>query len=137
MNKQIVIHRIEFVRQKLIDAKLILNDYELLQSQRDKLALERICEEVVESATRINKEVLKLKNIIPFSYKDEFLKLKKLDIFTDEELEILSKTATFRNELAHEYLDLKNFYTISNIKTILQTYPNYLLKINQYIISIN
>ena len=133
MNNKVLSQKISFVQEKLEIAKKYLSDYEKLNFSRDLDALERVVEQIVETSIKINKELLDSINIYPISYQESFLKLDHLGIFEKDFLEKLAKTARFRNELAHEYLDMTSFYSIENIKFILKNYPLYLIKIIKYL----
>ena len=130
---EIIQEKINFVQEKLIQAKNYLKDYENSKNKKDLLALERIIEQIVETSIKINKLILKTFNIQPLSYKESFLKLEKLNIFETDFLELLANTALFRNELAHDYMSTSNFYSLENIKKIISNYPKYLVKIIEYI----
>ena len=128
MDFDLIKRKINFVRESIILAKEYLKDYGENNDRKNMLALERLAEEIVETSIKINKEILKSKKILPLSYKDSFLKLEILGLFDKEFIEILADTSTFRNELAHEYMGMSSFYSIENIRLIINNYPKYLLK---------
>lgn len=95
--------------------------------------MQRIVEETVESAIKINIFILKQHNIFPKTYQDSFLELKILNIFTTKELKELAKTAKFRNILAYEYDDLTDDIFLNRTKLIIDLFPDYLKKIYKHL----
>jgi uncharacterized protein YutE (UPF0331/DUF86 family) len=129
----IIYEEIKFVNENLKLGKSFLKDYELSKSTKDLFALERVSEQIVETTIKINKRILKRKNIIPSTYKESFLKLRELKFIDDNFLEKLAETAIFRNELAHDYRNMDKFYSLENIKNILELYPIYLEKLIKFL----
>ena len=89
-------------------------------------ASQRVCEKIIETTIKINIILLKEKNVFPNTYKKSFTEMKVFKIFENEDLEEISKTAVFRNKLAHEYIDMSNYYYELNCEKILELYPKYL-----------
>jgi uncharacterized protein YutE (UPF0331/DUF86 family) len=104
-------------------------DYDIIIS-----AIYRKAEEIVETAIKINNEILLSQNIISDSYFESFTNLKKINLLNEKKLLALAKTAGFRNRLAHEYMDLNENLAIDAIKKILKNYPEYLEKLINYTI---
>lgn len=130
---EVILQKISFVQEKLNVSKEYLNDYKNSDTEKDLEALERVVEQIVETSIKINKELLNKINIFPLSYKESFLKLEKLNLFEKNFLKILAKTATFRNELAHDYINMSSFYSLENIELIIKNYPKYLIQIIDYL----
>jgi len=129
----IIFEEIKFVKGNLDTAKEFLNDFEKSKSKKDLYALERVAEQIVETSIKINKRLLKEKKLFPANYKESFELLKKLDFLDKILIEKLSQTASFRNKLAHDYKDMNNFYSVKNIKNIINIYPAYLNKLIQFL----
>lgn len=89
-------------------------------------ALQRIAEEVVETAIKINIYFLKEEQIFPKTYQESFLLLEEYLDFNEKELKELAKTAKFRNLLAHEYILMPEEEFLKNISKIIKIYPKYL-----------
>lgn len=132
--------RIAHITNKLEKLKLSLEKYDVAIKKEIEdeqyiimRAIERDSEEIIESATRINQELLSDLGIIGETYRDSFEQLTKLKIFDGDKLEKLANLVGFRNRLAHDYLDLDEFVTRKSAKNILRYYPQYLLKIQEYV----
>ncbi len=138
MDKIEINKRIDYITTKLKTLKLALIDWEKEEKEFEKYkslkTVERDCEEIIESATRINQEILSINNKIADSYRESFEMLEKLNLFESKDfLEKLSNSTGFRNRLAHDYINLDEIITIKTGKSILNIYPKYLLKIQDYI----
>ncbi len=138
-----ITNRIHYIIEKLETLKLAIEDIEkpsLSKFEKYKAlkTIERDSEEIIESAIRINQEILSSKLLIGNTYRESFEKLLDIKVITDINLlEKLASTTGFRNRLAHDYINLDEKITISSAKNILKFYPKYLLKIKEYIVSIN
>ncbi|MFW6286218.1 MAG: type VII toxin-antitoxin system HepT family RNase toxin [Nanoarchaeota archaeon] len=139
MDKLEIEKRINYIIEKLETLKLAIKDYEeknLSKYERYKAlkTVERDCEEIIESAVRINQEILSQYFIIGNTYRETFEKLLDKKIITNEKnIEKLASTTGFRNRLAHDYINLDDKITIASAKKILKLYPSYLLKIKDYL----
>lgn len=139
MNKLEISKRVEYVKTKLKKLEISLKKYENKNIDEDDKyialkAIEKDCEEIIESATRINQEILSELGEIGNTYRESFEKLEKLKLFESKDfVEKLSNTVGFRNRLAHDYIDLNTEITIISAKNILKIYPKYLLKILEYV----
>ena len=138
MNRIEINKRIDYITKKLEKLSLSIKKFESSSDENDKYialkAIERDCEEIVESAVRVNQEILTNSGEIGETYRDSFEKLKSLKIFTSKELlEKLANTTGFRNRLAHDYIDIDDDITIVSAKNILEIYPKYLTKISDYL----
>lgn len=129
--------RIEYVRKRLVTLKQAISDYrdsDNFERYKCLKTIERDCEEIIESSTRINQEILGSINIVGETYRDSFEKLKELDVFDDELfLTKIANTTGFRNRLAHDYIDLDEEITIKTSENILNMYPKYLLGIVKFL----
>lgn len=130
--------RIEYISLKLKMLRLAIDDYkkqkEEFEIYKVLKTIERDSEEIIESSTRINQEILISFNDIGETYRDSFEKLAKNGVLKkDEFLKKLSNTTGFRNRLAHDYINLDEDITIISAKNILSLYPKYLLKIKEFL----
>ena len=125
MNVNLLKRKLDFVSKNLVLMQEILKDYKT-GKEVYFLALKRVAEEIVESAIKINFFLLNSKSKFAKSYRDSFLDLNCFEDFESDFLEEISKTAHFRNILAHEYVELTEEDVIDNIKKILELYPKYL-----------
>ncbi len=139
MDEREVYKRIEYIKEKLVTLKLAIVDYEketvVFEKYKSLKTVERDSEEIIESATRINQELLSVNGKVGETYRDSFERLVTLGIFKKEEVffEKLCNTIGFRNRLAHDYMNLDEKVTISSAKNILKLYPDYLVKIGKYL----
>lgn len=136
--KEKITEKIGFVNSQLKNLKIDLEEFSKVSKEDNKKrwilnSIKREVEEITETVIKINTIILKDKSIFPSSYRNSFLDLKDLNIFEIKELEELSKTAIFRNELAHEYMNLGEDEVILNSKEILKLYPKYLVKVLEFI----
>lgn len=132
MDYNIIIRKYKYLTERLNKIKEYLSQYEKEDKNKKEilyLALQRLVEETVESAIKINIYILKEKKIFPKTYQESFLKLEKIIEMDKKELEKLSQTARFRNILAHEYEDLSEENFIIKAKEIVNIYPRYLKQI--------
>lgn len=142
MDKEEIIIRITYIKEKLKRLKKSIDKYDKyknVDNDEEYIALravERDSEEIIETATKINQEILSDTGEIAMSYRESFEKLTKVKLFNSKDklfLEKLSNTTGFRNRLAHEYMNLNDEITLNSAKVILNIYPKYLLKITEYI----
>lgn len=137
MNKEEIKTRIDYIRRKLDTLKRAIDDYETqtdsFETYKSLKTIERDCEEIVESAIRINQEVLEDTGEIGQTYRESFEKLVELNLFDKDILEKLANTTGFRNRLAHDYMDLDDEITVKTARNILKLYSDYLLKILDYV----
>jgi uncharacterized protein YutE (UPF0331/DUF86 family) len=143
MKKEDIKLKIDYLRNKLDKLKKSISRLENIKGSDFELeyiilrAIERDSEEIIEISTKINQELLSLKNEVAMSYRESFEKLIDLNIFNlKEDKELLEKLANstgFRNRLAHDYMNLDNKITINSAKQIIKIYPKYLLRIIDFI----
>jgi len=137
MGNELIYKKITFIRDSLSKLKRIL-EFRKEEGDKEKkefllLSAEKKAEEIIESAIKINQSILKKElNHFSESYYDSFMDLEKLEIFEDEFLEKLAKTAGFRNRLAHDYMDLDEKIVERTLVNVLKIYPNYLLRIIEF-----
>lgn len=135
MTNFIIQEKIEFIEKTLRMIKDILKK-RAISTLKDYLlfAAEKKAEEIIESAISMNQEMLKkYHKHLSKSYYESFLDLRKLKIFSDDELTKLANTAGFRNRLAHDYLELHPEITLKSIENLLRIYPIYLKRIKKYL----
>lgn len=135
MSNEIIQEKINFITQTLKIVKDILEKREKSPYAEYLLfAAEKKTEETIEAAISLNQELLKTHfNHLSNSYYESFADLKKLHVFSADELKYLASTAGFRNRLAHDYLDLNPKITLISIENLLKKYPPYLKKIKKFI----
>jgi uncharacterized protein YutE (UPF0331/DUF86 family) len=92
------------------------------------LALQKKSEEIIEHSIKVNRELLKKKNIFAISYQDSFLKLSKFG-FEENLVKKFTSFALFRNKLAHEYLEITDEESMKYVDELIEKYPEYLKKI--------
>lgn len=137
MDREIILKRLEFISTKLEDLSYDLKKIETTKEKRDKTtlygAIERWCEEIVESAISINQELLSLKHKSAQSYYLSFIMLEEFELFDEKTLLKLASTAGFRNRLAHDYMDLDKEIMVVSAKALLNLYVNYVKTISSYV----
>jgi uncharacterized protein YutE (UPF0331/DUF86 family) len=129
MDNETLNRKYNYLIERFEKLKEFKDEYEDKNSEKDKevfyLAMQRVTEEVVETAIKINIYILKEQKIFPKTYQESFLQLK--DFLSEKiDLEKLAKTAKFRNLLAHEYIDLPEKEFMKNVNLIITEYPKYL-----------
>jgi len=138
MEKSEINKRVDYITSKLETLNLAIIDYNenkvKFERYKSLKTIERDCEEIIESAIRINQEILQDGGKLGGTYRESFELLEDFDEFKDPEfLEKLSNSCGFRNRLAHDYINLDDEITVRSAKKILEIYPNYLLKIKKLI----
>ena len=134
-----VLERLNFMTKRLNRLKSL--EFVSLETYLDdldsQLIAERILELIIQAAIDINnhiiKQGLKLEAVGP---KESFLILRECQILSEELAQQLSKSAIFRNILAHEYLDIDDNIVFNLIPKALKQYPLYVLQIQQYLNSL-
>lgn len=102
-------------------------------------AVERLLEKIVMRAIDVNEHLIaelstgQEEKIARLTYKDTFLKLAELGIYSSEFAEKISKSVGLRNILVHDYNDTDHRIVHSSIKACLQDYQIYVDKINDYL----
>ena len=135
MEKSIIEKRVDYISKRLEKLKDSLDKYESEEDEDYKYiilkAIERECEEIIESGTKINKMILEDNDIIPENYRDGFISLGEIKLLDTKTAERLANTVGFRNRLAHEYMELNT--EIKSAKNILKLYPKYLTKVLDFL----
>ena len=136
IREEFVIRKISLIQGDLLKLK------ELSQFSADEVmkdfyklnTLERLMEKIVVRATDINMHILAKieneenpeKNVPPKSYRDTFLQVAKLGVYSEEFAAQISKSAGLRNMLVHEYngnFDYNLLY--DSLGFCLKDYTNY------------
>lgn len=138
MTKYSLEKRIEYISLSLEELVYALKRYQSEVDRDDKnmayYAAQKKAEEIVESSVALNQDILFMEfNHVSKSYKDSFKDLLKLNIFSEPVLKKYMKTAKLRNRLAHDYLNLSEEDTITQMKEIVKMYPNYLKKMIEWL----
>lgn len=131
MDKEKLINQLNYISEYIKELKIgitRLGDDLLIQQ-----GVERLSEKIIESAIKINQELLTNKNIFVKSYYESFIELKQLNLFDEKILLQLAQTTGFRNRLAHEYQNLDDEITINSIKKLPELYKKYLQTILEYL----
>lgn len=137
MNKSEIRKRVKYIEEKLETLNLALKDYDIQTKKFEKYkafkTIERDCEEIIESAIKINQEISKKNDEVLLTYRESFDSIKNILNFNEREFEKLANSTGFRNRLAHDYMNLDERITILTAINISKIYPKYLLKILEFI----
>lgn len=136
MNKDDIKKRIEYIEERRKTLKKAIGEYEKLngfEKYKCLKTIERDSEEIIESAVRINQDILEEKETIAETYRESFEKVSDILKIDENTKEKLANSTGFRNRLAHDYMYLNEKATMKSAKIILTLYPVYLLKIIKYI----
>ncbi len=111
--------KVDYITSKLETLNLAIKDYkkekENFERYKSLKTIERDCEEIIESAVRINQEILQEEGYVGNTYRESFEMLNKFREFKDKEfLEKLSNSCGFRNRLAHDYINLDEKITVKS-----------------------
>ncbi|MFW5705306.1 MAG: HepT-like ribonuclease domain-containing protein [Nanoarchaeota archaeon] len=143
MDYEIIAKYVMFLTENLKEIEFGLNELEdknLSKRVKDllKKSLERLAEEVIECATKINDLILFEENIDFDSYYDSFKNLSLIEFFKDnlEFFEKIASSAGFRNRLAQDYLDLDERITMVTIRRLPKLYKDYLILIQEYLVDL-
>ena len=137
MDFETIQRKYSYLIKKFKELKEILNEFEIkkfkneFEKQIYISALERQYEQVVETTIKLNIYILKENKAFPKTYKESFILLKEILKYNNHEIEEISKTAKFRNILAHEYQELKQEDILDNIKLVIKTYPKYVKQLKK------
>jgi len=133
-NKEFIKNKINFIQQELG----VLAEYsafslqEIVSDYLKHTLVERVLERIINDALDINQHIIVESNQgAPNDYKETFVALSKMDIFTAEFAAEISKSVGLRNILAHNYhkLDEEIFYnSIKNCLTDYTKYCDYILR---------
>lgn len=137
MEKELIIEKIDFIKRKIDDLKFELDYFKNQKDKRLKLshlgAAERWAEEIIESSITINNKLLSKFNIVSTSYYESFILLKKLNLFDNDFIDKIASSASFRNRLAHDYINLDEKILLISLELIPKYYIKYLEEILKYI----
>jgi uncharacterized protein YutE (UPF0331/DUF86 family) len=89
------------------------------------LAISKLIEELIETATNINNLLLEEKGDFAESYYLSFVKLKRHYKINPEFLKKISLTSRFRNKVVHNYSSLEEEFVIEKTKEIIRLYEEY------------
>lgn len=131
LNKDFIKQKIDLIQQELVYMeKLSHFSFQEIVADFTKLnTFERLLEKIVIRATDINEHLIdelataEIKS--PQNYRETFLRLSELDIYSQEFAEKIVKSVGTRNALVHDYdeLDLQKIY--SSVKECLEDYYQY------------
>ncbi|TRZ80239.1 DUF86 domain-containing protein [bacterium] len=131
VNKKFIKRKIELIQKELIDLKK-LSQYSFQEIVSDFLkqnALERILEKIIIRAIDINQhlvvELFRKEIESPKDYKETFLRLIELKVYSEDFGKSISKSVGTRNILVHEYDKIDYSQIYSSIKDCLKDYHQY------------
>jgi len=131
VDKKFVKRKISLIQDELANLEK-LSGYSLDEIAADFMklnSLERILEKIIARAIDINQHLLAElagKNIeAPKTYKETFLLLSKLDIYSDDFGKRIAKSVGTRNILVHEYDKVDYSQIYSSIDDCLKDYHKY------------
>ncbi len=131
-----LIHKLEQLKdlyEEFLKWDSFYHQWEGIHKDSAFLSSQKKAEELVEYAIKINRELLKKKNIFSHSYKESFLQLENIG-FEKEFTKKLSEITLFRNKMAHEYLNISDEeikFELDNLKIL---FPKYIKKIAEIVL---
>lgn len=131
----------ELLKEKLVYEKNLLKKLKVRvekyggvvdEEERETLfaAMSKFCEEIVETAIKINTKLLEEQEDFAMTYRDSFKKLSKYYSLDNDFIEKLANTTGFRNRISHEYSTLDEKITLRSIERLLELYDRYVSDIN-------
>ncbi len=138
--------RREFVQRKL---QLIADDLERLMRFRDETlasltaddlklaAVERILERIIMRAIDVNEHLISELSTgeggsTRLTYRDTFLMLAELGVYSREFADQIARSAGLRNILVHDYNDVDRNIVHGSIKSCLRDYHQYLEHLSRF-----
>ena len=137
LNKELILKKIEQIGTLISELKELLKDdvADFIRNIKIVRSAERNFQLMVDTAIDINgKIILERSKKIPDSYRQSFLELETLEIFSHELASSLAPTASLRNILVHEYdfeEDYNKFYEAA--KASIPVYEEYCKAIHRFI----
>ena len=137
INKSTINSRIERIEKELLYLENFrdLTFNEVAKDFKTRHIVERIIEIIVNAAIDINQHIIveSEKGDLPFDFKESFLTLADLNIYSQDFAKKISNSVGLRNILVHEYqkLDEKKFY--DSIKDCYEDYTKYCRYILDYL----
>jgi len=140
--------RPELVRRKL---QLIAEDLERLVPFRDEsyesligdplrlAAVERILERIVMRAIDTNEHIISElatgaeERVTRLSYRETFLRLAELGVYSPEFAQRIARSAGLRNILVHDYNDVDHRVLFESIPSALQEYQEYVQALDAFL----
>jgi uncharacterized protein YutE (UPF0331/DUF86 family) len=119
---------------------LALDEY--LQDEDIQLIVERLLEQIIQSALDINRTFLKRVMDVPFSAEDAltnsetFVAVAEHGLISEKVGTALAKSGGFRNALAHLYDEIIPEKVYTALKLALQYYPHYISAVQDYLDSL-
>ncbi len=135
MEKELILKKLEYIKENLKFLENLNNDFKSreidnFEKLKTKSAISKTVEEIVETAIKVNNLLLNEKDKYSYTYKETFLDLLKFYNLDKKLFEKLSRTAKFRNEIVHNYSQIKTQKKVEeNIEEILLLYSKYVLNI--------
>ncbi len=111
-----------------------LNFESYLQYYQIQLITERLLELIIQSSLDINEHILtKGFNFEAKTNKESFLKMGEFGVIEKNLAIELSKSASMRNILVHQYLEIDQHIVFICINKALNEYPFFILQIQQFL----
>lgn len=132
--KELLKEKLVYEKDLLKKLKIRVEKYEGVLEEEEKetlfAAMAKFCEEIVETAIKINTKLLEEKDDFAMTYRDSFKKLSKYYSLDNDFIEKLANTTGFRNRISHEYSTLDEKITQRSIERLLEIYDRYVFEIN-------
>lgn len=112
--------------------KKSLNEY--LADDYLKFSAERLIQLIVECAVDINNHVVvENQERPPEDYRSSFKRAADVKMISPELAKNLQGSASLRNILVHEYMEIDDKIVLESVSLILQYYPEYLREVDQFL----
>ena len=102
-------------------------------------AVERILERIVNRAVDLNEHLIartadgREEKVTRLTYKETFLRLADLEVYSRDFAEEISKSAGLRNILVHEYNDVDHQILHGSIRTCIEQYRHYVRYVGSFL----
>jgi len=140
INRELIESKINLITEDLETLKQFENKSIEDMAKTDSLmlyAVERLLERVIGRAIDINQHIIvesdKITEKFPYTYKETFIALFKINVLEQGFAEEISKSATLRNYLVHEYDNLDKNILQKSIGLTITEYAKYLDQVKKYI----
>lgn len=140
--------RVEFVQRKLalisedLDRLLHFKDMTIFAITSDFVnlaAVERLLERIVTRAIDVNRHLIaelntgREKKITRLTYRDIFLWLSDLEVYSKTFAERIAQSAGLRNVLVHDYNDVDRELLYNSLHSCLQDYHDYVQSVFEFL----
>lgn len=135
-NKKIVLRKLKEILENLQLLKELKKSplSEIQKSKKEMLLIERLLERTIGAAIDINMHILSgSKHAVPPTYRDSFLILARNGFLPEKLGAKLADSASFRNILVHEYVEINPNRLYQTMKEAVLDYENYIRHIEKLI----